>query len=269
MKFKTKLFIVYGIILFLTVPAFIYAFCCHLMWVCLYSLLIVFITVILSVFLLREMGRRQKQITSDVAHELRTPLSCLKGSIEGLIDGVWEPTKERLQSCDEEIDRLSKLVSDLSLLTDFDWENIKLEKTEFDLAGLIEKTAEGFKAAAAQKGLSLLTQTESRQITADYDRLKQALVNLLANALCYTDGGAITVGNRGREIFVSDTGIGIEGADLPHIFDRFYRADSSRSRSSGGAGVGLAIAKAIVRAHGGAISAKSESGKGSVFTIAL
>jgi len=224
---------------------------------------------------IEEGERRQKQLTSDVAHELRTPLSCLQGTLEAMIDGVYASDTEHLESCHEEIMRLSRLVDDLNVLTGFEWNEIALNKTEVDLGALLEITAEQWRAAAALKGISINTELTEATIIADYDRMKQVFINLLSNAIKYTDHGGITITVKPREgetgwlISIADTGIGIPEADLPHIFERFYRSDKSRSHNTGGAGIGLSIAAAIIEAHGGSITAKSSSTHGTVFEIEL
>ncbi|MDR2479700.1 MAG: ATP-binding protein [Treponema sp.] len=220
---------------------------------------------------LEEAERRQKQLTSDIAHELRTPLTCLQGSIEAMIDGVYAPDREHLESCHEEIIRLANLVQDLYTLTGFEWETLALNKTCFDLAKLLHITVEQFIPAAREKGIKLDLQLCASPVNADYDRLKQVFINILSNAVKYTDSGSIKVGivpvNSGHwEISIADTGIGIPEGDISRVFERFYRSDKSRSRSTGGTGIGLAIAAAIVHAHGGTISAES-SGRGSVFRV--
>jgi signal transduction histidine kinase len=232
---------------------------------------------------LEEGERRQKQLSADVAHELRTPLSCLRGSVEAMIDGVWEPSRERLESCREEILRLTKLVEDLNLLTNLEWENLALDKTEFDLAKLLEITAEQFRPAAAEKGIRIILETAPGPVYADYNRLKQVFVNLLSNAVKYTDSGTITIaavtsaGTAPSEVTaeipavvtIADTGIGIAEEERRRIFERFYRSDKSRNRNTGGAGIGLSIAAAIVKAHGGSISAEGGASGGSVFRVEL
>ncbi|MFP3089706.1 ATP-binding protein [Treponema sp. TIM-1] len=239
---------------------------------------------------LEEGERRQKQLTSDIAHELRTPLTCLQGNIEAMIDGVYKPDREHLESCHEEIIRLTNLVKDLSILTSLEEAgdiagkkflpspygmSTNLNKTNFDLAKLVQITADQFRAAAHEKGIALQLHLIESPINADYDRLKQVFMNLLSNAVKYTDSGSITVsieqGPLHWDIIVADTGIGIPEKDLPHIFERFYRTDKSRNRSTGGAGIGLAIAAAIVSAHGGTISVESTSGEGtgSLFRVRL
>jgi signal transduction histidine kinase len=218
---------------------------------------------------LEEGERRQKQLVSDVAHELRTPLACLQGNIEAMIDGVYQSDRERLESCHEEIIRLANLVQDLNILTDLEWENITLNKTEFDLARLLQITVEQWRQAAREKGITIELNTRETVISADYDRLKQVFINILSNAVKYTDKGGITITTGpGLLVSIADTGIGIPEDEMPHIFERFYRSDKSRSRSTGGAGIGLTIAAAIVRAHGGTIEAKS--GKtGTEFRVSL
>jgi signal transduction histidine kinase len=225
---------------------------------------------------LEEGERRQKQITSDVAHELRTPLTCLQGNIEAMLDGVYQSDREHLESCQEEIIRLTNLVQDLNTLTTLEWDTITLNNTTFDLSKLLQTTAEQWKPSAREKGITIELHTQETIITADYDRLKQVFVNLLSNAVKYTDSGGITITTEAVNespgpqciVLVADTGIGVPEDDLPHIFERFYRSDKSRNRSTGGAGIGLAIAAAIVRAHGGIIEAKNGK-SGTVFSVAI
>jgi signal transduction histidine kinase len=224
---------------------------------------------------LEEGERRQKQLSSDIAHELRTPLTCLQGNMEAMIDGVYKPGPEQLKSCHEEILRLTRLVEDLHTLTGLEWETVRLNKTCFDLAGLVQAAAGQFRAAAEEKGIALHLDLEASPVNADYDRLKQVLINLFSNAVKYTDHGSISArikksgaSGAGPELVIADTGIGIPEDDLPHVFGRFYRSDKSRSRSTGGAGIGLAIAAAIVQAHGGKISVES-SGAGTTFRVQL
>lgn len=210
---------------------------------------------------LDEGERRQKQLSADIAHELRSPLTCLQGTVEAMIDGVYSPGPERLESCREEIIRLSKLVEDLNTLASLEW-GASLDKTEFDLTRLVQAVADQFAPAVREKGLYLRTPfCESAPVHADWNRLKQVFINLLSNALKFTERGGITVEifaeNAGTSVCFSDTGGGIPEEDLPRIFERFYRSDKSRSRSTGGSGIGLAIAAAIVHAHGGTIGAEN------------
>ncbi|MDR2314654.1 MAG: two-component sensor histidine kinase [Spirochaetaceae bacterium] len=221
---------------------------------------------------LEEGERRQRRLIADLAHELRTPLTCLQGNMEAMIDGVYTPDRERLESCYEEIIRLSALVADLNILASLEGslpEPAPLNKTTFDLAGLVRAAAEQFAPGAREKGIGLRLDLAESFVTADYDRLKQVFINLLSNAVKYTDRGSICIAiTRAKvpgaawDVTVADTGIGIPEKDLPHIFERFYRSDKSRSRSTGGAGIGLAIAAAIVHAHGGTVTAESPGGEG-------
>jgi signal transduction histidine kinase len=221
---------------------------------------------------LEEGERRQRRLTSDISHELRTPLTYLQGSIEALLDGVWEPDREHLTNCHEEIMRVTRLIEDLNTLTNLEWENITLNKTVFDLAELIQVTAEQFKTTARKKGIGITLNLIPSPINADYDRLKQVFINLLSNAVKYTDEGNIAISiqpsSKNHRISIADTGIGIPPDDLPHIFERLYRTDKSRNRNTGGAGIGLAIAAAIVSAHGGSIKAES-NGSGATFHVEL
>jgi signal transduction histidine kinase len=227
----------------------------------------------------------QKRLTSDIAHELRTPLTSLQGNIEALIDGIWQPTKEHLESCHEEIVRLHKLVEDLNLLSILERNTLLLHKTNFDLADLLNAVTQQYLPQAHEKGIDLITDLGESPVYADYDRLMQVFVNLMSNAVKYTDQGNITVtvkpaadpekntdaaGDTHYEISITDTGIGIPEDALPHIFERFYRSDKSRNRKTGGAGIGLTIAAAIVEAHHGVISAENKlHGVGTVFRVVL
>lgn len=215
----------------------------------------------------------QKQLTTDVAHELRTPLTTLQGNMEAMIDGVWEPTPDRLASCHEEIVRLSKLVEDLGQLSILEQKNLVLNRTDFDLQRLLAFVAQQFLSAASEKGIEIILTAKESPIFADYDRLKQVFVNLLSNAVKYTDEGQINVQVNAKKeqyiITISDTGIGIPTEEVPHIFERFYRSDKSRNRSTGGAGIGLTIVAAIVSAHRGQIEVASASGGGSSFRVVL
>ncbi len=216
----------------------------------------------------------RKRLTADIAHELRTPLSTLQGNIEALIDGIWQPDKNRFLSCHEEILRLTRLVSDLEKLARLENENSSVDKTAFDLKLLAEKTALSFEPLCLEKNIRMTVSGTAQTVEADGDKMRQVLVNLISNSLKYTpEGGRIKVSIAGEGGFASltveDNGIGIAQDDLPYIFGRFYRADRSRSSRSGGAGIGLAIAKAIVEMHGGWITVESEPGKGTKFTVSL
>jgi len=222
---------------------------------------------------LEEQEKLRRRLTRDVSHELRTPLNALNALVEACIDGVMEPTTERLEDCREEIVRLAALAKDLERLSDLEGDVLALSVERLDLADAARSAARSFEPLCMRKGVSLDVRAEEGiVVSADGDKLRQVLVNLLANAVEYTPSGGAVLVTAGREggrilLSVSDTGIGMAKEELPRIFERFYRVDRSRSRSSGGAGIGLAIVHKIVKAHGWTISAESEPGRGSRFTV--
>ncbi|HWR23214.1 MAG TPA: HAMP domain-containing sensor histidine kinase [Feifaniaceae bacterium] len=224
---------------------------------------------------LEEQEMLRRRLTQDVAHELRTPLTALQGNLEALIDGVWQPDQKRLESCHEEVTRLSRLVKELEKLARLESRTERLAVSKVDLFALANRAAANFGRAIEEKGLSVAVTGEPVVIEADEDKLFQVLVNLLSNSIKYTPAGRSVAVRTGLKpageayVTVEDTGEGIAKKDLPYIFERFYRADASRSSRTGGIGVGLAIAKAIVELHHGGIEAKSEPGGGAMFTVTL
>lgn len=218
----------------------------------------------------------RRQLTSDVAHELRTPLTTLQTHMEAMIDGIWEPTVDRLKSSHEEIKRLGTLVKDLEQLARTDSDLLRLEKTEINLAALVSTVLDSFDAQLNEKELNVSLSGMCRSIHADGDRLSQVVVNLLSNAIKYTpSGGSIVIELRNTpdsnkvQLLMTDSGIGIPETEQAAIFERFYRADQSRNRLTGGSGIGLAIVKSIVLAHGGNVTVASRVGQGSTFTVTL
>jgi signal transduction histidine kinase len=216
----------------------------------------------------------RKQLTADVAHELRTPLTTLGSHLEAMLEGVWEPTPARLESCHEEILRLGKIVEDLEGLARADGGNLRLELTEVDLLSLAQSVCRRFEGELAHKKLRLTVEGEGAPVLADKDRISGVLVNLLSNAVKYTpEGGHIRVRAgqepQGATLTVEDDGAGIPPEELPFIFERFYRADKSRNRATGGAGIGLAIVQAAVQAHGGGVCAQNGPNGGSRFVVTL
>jgi len=216
----------------------------------------------------------RKRLTADVAHELRTPLATLQSHMEALIDGIWEPDQKRLESCHEEILRLSKLVGELETLSRYEGENLALHKERLDLSALIKRIVVNFENEFKTKEVALVFHEKEHWIEADKDKISQVLINLISNALKYTSaGGKVEIKMQNTEdsvsVAVSDSGIGIADDDLSHIFERFYRTDQSRTRATGGFGIGLTIAKSILEAHNGKITVESELGKGSTFTVIL
>lgn len=216
----------------------------------------------------------RKRLTGDVAHELRTPLATLQSHMEAMIDGIWEADAERLKSCHEEIVRISKLVGDLEKLTRYESDKLVLNKEYFDVSELAKRLIQNFESEFLNKGLKIEFEGTGNDIYADKDKITQVIVNLLSNALKYTPAGGVARVNinsssEAVRIIVKDNGPGIPEEDLPYIFERFYRADKSRNRMTGGSGIGLSIAKAIVLAHGGVIEVQSSSETGSEFTVTL
>ncbi|NTW72786.1 MAG: HAMP domain-containing histidine kinase, partial [Eubacteriaceae bacterium] len=215
----------------------------------------------------------RKRLTSDVAHELRTPVTTLQSHLEAFIDGVWEPDQKRLRGLHEETVRIGNMINDLEKLSRYDYE-ARLDLSNFDLADILQSIQEMYGIKFSESKKILKVDSEHLPFTGDKDRIKQALVNLLDNALKYTkekDQVEIRAFLEKRNIVieVKDTGTGIREEHLPYIFERFYRADDSRNRSTGGSGIGLSIVKSIVEAHGGTISVTSKPEEGTCFRITL
>jgi signal transduction histidine kinase len=209
-----------------------------------------------------------------VAHELRTPLASLQSAVEAMLDGVWDANEEHLNSCREEVLRLSRLVDELGTLSRYDGAPLSMDYVRFELRELVQRVSAGLEPSFRQKGVAFQIEGGEVWLSADRGKLTQVLLNLLSNALKFTpEGGTITVSMNETEqtaaFTVSDTGDGIAPEDLPYIFERFYRADPSRSRATGGSGIGLSIVEAIVKAHGGTVSVSSVPGEGSTFTVTL
>jgi len=228
--------------------------------------------------MLDELERAEKQrrnLTADIAHELRTPLHIIQGNLEGIIDGVYQPTNEHINNTLDETKLLSRLVNDLQTLSLVESGQLPLHPTSILVANLLQDLTSSFLPQAAAKGIDFQTQLSdvNLKITADYDRLNQVLSNLISNAIRHTPkDGKISVNisksDNGIQIIVEDNGIGIPAEDLPFIFDRFWRGDKSRSERTH-SGLGLAITKQLIQAHGGEIKAESEVGKGTKFIIDL
>lgn len=216
----------------------------------------------------------RKRLTGDLAHELRTPLATLQSHLEAMMDGIWEPDRDRLVSCHEEVVRIHRMVGDLGKLARFEGENLNLDKQHFDVTELLRRLVQNFQNEFLMKDIRVEIIGDEERIFADRDKMSQVFVNLLSNAQKYTpQGGSVIIHVSGNgmktEITVEDNGEGISEEDLPYIFERFYRADQSRTRSTGGSGIGLTIAKAIVTAHSGTITASSRKGHGTTFIISL
>ena len=226
---------------------------------------------------LEQTERRRVELIGDVAHELRTPLSSIRSTMEGLVDGVLPAREDTLLSVQHEVTRLQRLVQDLEELSRAEAGRIPLDARPADVGALIHAAADRLALQFEGKGVRLRVDIPAALPPAHVDaaRITQVLVNLLGNALQYTSqDGSVTVEARAEagevHVAIRDTGLGISGEHLPHLFERFYRVDRSRSRAGGGSGIGLTISKYLVEAHGGRIWASSPGvGQGSTFTFAL
>lgn len=221
----------------------------------------------------KEESMRNRQ-TADVAHELRTPIATLQSHLEAMIDGVWAADTVRLTSCHEETVRLAKLVADFEQLHRTTASNLHLEKLKVDVSAIMRRIITNMENQFRLQHITLDFKAETAITMVDEDKMSQVFLNLLSNALHYTpENGTvwIEIETNPKQIIVRvrDNGIGIAPEDLPRIFDRLYRTDKSRSRHTGGAGIGLAIVKSIIEAHGGSISVESEINKGSTFILVL
>ncbi|MBK5244385.1 MAG: HAMP domain-containing histidine kinase [Eubacteriaceae bacterium] len=223
------------------------------------------------------LGRQEtlrKQMSSDIAHELRTPISILQSHLELMIDGIWEADKKRLENLHNESVRLGKLVDELGKIAKLESENLVLNKVKLDMNEISLDVLRTVESEFFKKKITLTYDGEEALTEVDSDKIKQVMMNLLLNALKYTDPEGtvkVSVKKASSKILVSieDNGIGIPEENLENVFERFYRVDKSRARNSGGTGIGLAIAKVIIEAHGGKIAAESIEGQGSCFTFEL
>jgi signal transduction histidine kinase len=225
---------------------------------------------------LAEAETLRKNLVADVSHELRTPLSIVQGSLQAILEGVYPLEMAQVASIYDETRLLTHLVDDLHDLALADAGQLRLEWLPVNVSELAQTAVGQFGPISEAAGVKLELATDGNvpQVTGDADRLAQVLRNLLSNALRHTpSGGEVTLRVRGSEgqaqIQVADTGSGISPEDLPHVFDRFYRGDKSRSRRGGGVGLGLAIARQLIAAHGGEIGVTSSPGQGTTFTISL
>lgn len=229
----------------------------------------------MSVDLARSFNLR-KQMTADIAHELRTPLSLIIGHAEAVHDGVLPPSTENFEIVREEAGRLEQLVNDLRTLSLADAGELSVDFQPVDLNRILEDTQAHYQTPFNQKCISLTLKPSPVPLTVNLDpvRFSQVMTNILDNALKYTpEDGTVEIistllGNK-AEISVEDSGPGVSQQEAEHLFDRFYRADEARNRNDGGSGLGLAIAKSIVEMHQGTIHAESETGKGLRIRISL
>jgi two-component system, OmpR family, sensor histidine kinase BaeS len=216
----------------------------------------------------------RKESVQDLAHELRTPVMGILARVEAAQDGVLDDEAANLSAMHDEALRLARLLDDLSALAEAERPGLLLETEPVDLAAVAGAQTAAFAAAFAGKDIALASQLRPAVVDGEPRRLEQVVVNLLSNALRYTDaGGSVEVSVQADGdhalLAVRDTGIGIAAEDLPRVFTRFWRGEKSRSRATGGAGIGLSIVKELVQAHGGRVTAESAPGEGTVFLVSL
>ena len=210
----------------------------------------------------------KRRMTTDIAHELRTPLAAIQSHIEAFMDGVWEPTDERLSVIHGEVIRLTKLISELSNLSNVEDDEINLKLSTVDISATLNDIIDSYEPMFLDKNIIVNKSIQNGvNMMGDVDYLKRIFINILSNAIKYTnENGTISISLEHIKdkirISVKDTGIGIPKEDLKYIFERFYRSDLSRNRKTGGSGIGLTITKALVEAHEGTIKINSEVGKG-------
>jgi signal transduction histidine kinase len=219
---------------------------------------------------------QRRQLTADVAHELRTPLTNIQGYIEAIRDGVVDADEETIGTLHTQTIHLANLIEDLRILAIADAGALALNKSHGSPVPVIEDSVAHFTQRARERDIDLVISVDGQEVTLDFDetRVRQIVSNLVDNALTHTPNkGSIKVGITGTsqslKLSISDSGEGISSDDLPRIFDQFYRADQSRTRATGGAGLGLTIVKRLVEAHGGEITVTSEPDQGTTFTVEL
>ncbi|MBS3736655.1 MAG: HAMP domain-containing sensor histidine kinase [Candidatus Bipolaricaulota bacterium] len=224
---------------------------------------------------LKEQKTLREEMVSDVAHELRNPLSNIQGYLEGLREGMIDPTKKVFETLHQQSLVLNRLVNDLRDVNRAKAGKLNLDKKLLVLEDIISREIKALKAKAEENGVEISKNLNGPNlIEADPERISQVVRNLIDNAITHTpEEGEIKIETRTSSgevrTTVTDDGAGIPEKDLPYIFDRFYRVDKSRSRGTGGTGLGLTIAKEIIESHGGKITAKSREGEGSTFEFAL
>ena len=216
----------------------------------------------------------RKESVADLAHELRTPVMGLLARVEAAQDGVFDDEAANLAAMHDEALRLTRLLDDLSALADAERPGLLLSGEPVDLSAVASGAADSLRQGFADKGIAFTTDLHAAVVAGDRKRLEQVVVNLLTNALRYTDAGghvSLTARQVGESavLEVADSGVGIPPEDLPHVFTRFWRGEKSRSRATGGAGIGLSIVQELVRAHGGQVSVESTVGRGSVFRVVM
>jgi signal transduction histidine kinase len=225
---------------------------------------------------LEQVERSRRDLVANVSHELKTPIAAIRAHLENLLDGVERPDPATLQVMLEQSDRLTRLVDQLLDLSELESGDVPLRREPVEVAALFGQVASEIEVAGGAAGVRLVREVSDvlPPIDADRERIHQVLFNLVDNAVRFTpEGGTVAMRATPRRgsilIEVIDTGVGIAPEHLPRLFERFYRVDQARSRGEGGTGIGLAIARSVVEAHGGKLRAESELGRGSTFSFEL
>jgi signal transduction histidine kinase len=225
---------------------------------------------------IQSVEQRRRDLVSDLSHELRTPLTILKGYLEGMADGTIEADPAVYERLARETKRLQRLVNDLQELSQLESGYLPIHPQPTDMSELLTYVVTRFidqRLPDDPVQLRLEVPPKLPLAKADAERIEQVMVNLLSNALRHTEEGAVTVAawREGGKVWVAvaDTGPGIAAEDVPHVFDRFWRADRSRDRASGGTGIGLTICRRLIELHGGHIEVESTVGQGSLFRFWL
>ncbi|MEY3989204.1 MAG: hypothetical protein RI985_285 [Chloroflexota bacterium] len=226
---------------------------------------------------LKDAEQRRAALIGDVAHELRTPLTSIQGYAEGILDGVMMPDERNISIIRDEANRMHRLVDDLQALSRAEAGTLTLYRAPSDMHEIVRRATALLEGAANERQIAFVVTHENpvESVACDADRISQVVINLLTNAIRVSPPNGrieITTGHDATHVWcrVRDFGEGIDAQHLPHIFERFYRVDPSRTRATGGAGVGLTIARAIVVAHGGTLTASSDGiGAGATFVLAL
>lgn len=223
---------------------------------------------------LDEQENLRKRLTADMSHELRTPLTSIQGSLEAMIDGVWDKTEDRLKSCHEEIIRLNKMVKELEKLTEYETDKTNLCVEEIEISSIMKNILTNFEKQICDKNINLKYDLKDVVAFVDKDKIAQIFTNLVSNAIKYTnENGTINISIFEQEnnvcVKIKDNGIGIDKEHLPYVFERLYRVDESRCRNTGGSGIGLTITKKLVELHNGTININSEKNIGTEVIIVI
>lgn len=238
-------------------------------------------TVEMEIQRLNRIENYRKEFIGDISHELKTPIFAIQGFIETLLNGALEDeevNRKFLQKAMKNVNRLIFLTKDLMEISRLETGELKSDIEEINLNELVNEAVEGLAYKAEKEQVDIVVQNidESIQIRADKNQLRQVLINLIENGIKYNvKGGRVEIGVKPAEtpdkvqLFVQDTGMGIDEMDIPRVTERFFRVDKSRSREKGGTGLGLAIVKHIIEAHGESLNIESEPNKGSIFSISL